>query len=124
MPRLAAFAALLLATSLFLGLLAAHPALASGPVVCWDWDYYGQSTPPPSVDGTTGTATAIAAGGSHSCAIQAGTGAVVCWGDDDHGQATPPPSVDGTTGTRDCDRGGRVAQLRDPGWQWRRRLLG
>jgi hypothetical protein len=58
------------------------------------------------VDGTTGTATAIAAGGYHSCAIQAGSGAVVCWGStfgplgggDSTRQATPPPSVDGTTG--------------------------
>ena len=32
--------------------------------------YDGQSTPPPSVDGTTGSATAIAAGGSQSCAIR------------------------------------------------------
>jgi hypothetical protein len=51
------------------------------------------------VDGTTGTATAIAAGNHHACAIQAGTGAVVCWGDNYFGQATPPPAVDGTVGT-------------------------
>jgi hypothetical protein len=51
------------------------------------------------VDGTTGTATAIAAGGLHSCAIQAGTAAVVCWGRDFYGQATPPASVDGTAGS-------------------------
>jgi hypothetical protein len=51
------------------------------------------------VDGTAGTAKAIAAGFSHSCAIQAGTDAVVCWGADSWDQATPPPSVDGTAGT-------------------------
>jgi hypothetical protein len=51
------------------------------------------------VDGTTGTASAIAAGSNRSCAIQAGTGVVVCWGDNGYGEATPPPSVDGTAGT-------------------------
>jgi len=72
----------------------------TGNVVCWgDNGYGGQATPPPSVNGTTGTATVIAAGGIHSCAIQAGSGAVVCWGRNLFGQATPPPSVNGTTGT-------------------------
>ncbi len=43
------------------------------------------------MNGTYGTATAIAAGGLyHSCAIQAGTGNVVCWGDNSYGEATPP----------------------------------
>jgi alpha-tubulin suppressor-like RCC1 family protein len=37
------------------------------------------------VDGTAGTASAIAAGLYHSCAIQAGTGAVVCWGLNSYG---------------------------------------
>jgi hypothetical protein len=45
------------------------------------------------------TASAIAAGGYHSCTIQGATGAVVCWGSDYDGQATPPGSVDGGTGT-------------------------
>ena len=68
----------------------------TGAVVCWGTD---GGTPPSSVDGTAGTATAVAVGGGHSCAIQAGTGAVVCWGLNDWGQATPPSSVDGTAGT-------------------------
>src|SRR5262245_33835343 len=86
----------------------------SGAVVCWgnnhvriyDEDgrligaHTGMSTPPPSVDGSAGTASAIAAGTVHSCAIQTGTGAVVCWGSNylydveeiyDTGKATPPP---------------------------------
>ena len=72
-----------------------------GHVVCWGDDTDGQATPPAAVDGTTGTATAIAAGagGYHSCAIQEGTGAVVCWGNDIDGESTPPAAVDGTTGT-------------------------
>jgi hypothetical protein len=49
----------------------------SGAVVCWGDNDVGQATPPPAVDGTAGTATAIAAGESYTCAIQAGTGAVV-----------------------------------------------
>jgi hypothetical protein len=32
------------------------------------------------VNGTSGTASAIAVGGHHSCGIQAGTGGVICWG--------------------------------------------
>jgi hypothetical protein len=51
------------------------------------------------VDGTFGTATTIAAGNHHSCAIQAGSGAVVCWGRNSSWQARPPASVDGTSGT-------------------------
>ena len=45
------------------------------------------------------TASAIAAGDAHTCAIEAGTGAVVCWGSNVYGQATPPASVNGTAGT-------------------------
>src|SRR5262249_60197031 len=71
----------------------------TGAVVCWGRNADGQSTPPASVDGTSGTASAIAAGFAHSCAIQAGTGAVVCWGRNVDGQATPPASVDGPAGT-------------------------
>jgi hypothetical protein len=62
-------------------------------------DRYGQVTPPDAVNGVSGTATDIAAGGWHSCAIQAGTGGVVCWGDDMDGQATPPGAVNGVSGT-------------------------
>src|SRR5262245_46683851 len=71
----------------------------SGAVVCWGAEVSGETTPPPSVDGTAGTASAIAAGGYLSCAIQAGTGAVVCWGGNGIVVTTPPPSVDGTAGT-------------------------
>src|SRR5262245_48699156 len=71
-----------------IGLLAGSPAAASGPIVGWG---AGAS---PSL-----TASAIAEGSAHSCAIQAGTGIVVCWGENFHGGATPPPSVDGTAGT-------------------------
>lgn len=71
----------------------------TGAVVCWGYNYYGVPTPPRSVDGTTGTASAISATDIYSCAIQAGSGAVVCWGQNDYGRATPPPSVNGSAGT-------------------------
>jgi len=74
-------------------------AARSRPAAARSSDAYGQATPPPSLDGTHGTASAIAVGGGHSCAIQASTGAVVCWGGNFYGEATPPPSVDGTAGT-------------------------
>jgi mannose/fructose/N-acetylgalactosamine-specific phosphotransferase system component IIC len=60
---------------------------------------YGKATPPDAVNGVSGTATAIAAGDYHSCAIQAGTGNVVCWGYDGVGRATPPDAVNGVWGT-------------------------
>jgi hypothetical protein len=67
-------------------------------VVGWGWDFYGQSTAPNAVNGVSGTATDIAAGRLHSCAIQAGRGKVVCWGSDEYGQATPPKAVNGSRG--------------------------
>ena len=68
------------------------PAVTSAqdPVVGWGANHYGQSAPPPSVDGTDGTASAIAAGFVHSCAIESAGGAAVCWGRNDFGQASPP----------------------------------
>ena len=90
------------------GLLAAGSAEGAGPVVGWGDNTYGQTTPPASVNGTLGTASAIAAGVYHGCAIQSGTGAVVCWGSNYDegaggtrytGQATPPTSVNGILGT-------------------------
>jgi hypothetical protein len=51
---------------------------------------------PPAVDGSGGTATAIAAGATFSCAIQAGTQSVFCWGTS--GGATPPAAVTAPAG--------------------------
>src|SRR5262245_60449778 len=86
------FAVFFVALNLSLAVLAASTARGAGPVVGW-----GLGAPPPK---SPITATAIAAGSNHSCAIQAGTGAVVCWRYNDFGQgATPPASVDGTAGT-------------------------
>jgi len=76
--------------------LAAGAARSAGPVVGWGDNSFDQNL---------GTATAIAAGSYHSCAIQAGTGRVVCWGSNYdvsniyQGQATPPAAVDGKLGT-------------------------
>jgi hypothetical protein len=67
--------------------------------VGWGRNDFGQATAPESVAGTAGTATFIAAGLEHSCAIQAGTRKVVCWGRNDNGEATPPAEVNATTGT-------------------------
>jgi hypothetical protein len=83
------------------------PPAPIGSVVGWGTDGYGQATPPDAVNGVSGTATDIAAGGRHNCAIQAGTGNVVCWGSNHYpayrggwvGQATPPDTVNGVLGT-------------------------
>ena len=52
----------------------AAPPPPPGSVVGWGWDVYGGATPPDAVNGVSGTASDIAAGDAHSCAIQAGTG--------------------------------------------------
>ncbi len=79
----------------------ATASYADGPVIGWGLNNFGQATPPGSVDGTTGTASAISAAmeSKHSCAIQSGSGNVICWGLNQWGESTPPGSVDGTTGT-------------------------
>ena len=41
----------------------------TGAVVCWGRDFDGQASPPASVDGTTGRASAISAGDRSSLAI-------------------------------------------------------
>jgi hypothetical protein len=81
----------------FAGLFGAGTARGAGPVVAWGDDNYQQTAPPDAVNGEDGTASAIGAGGTHSCAIQEGTGRVICWGSGT--QATPPPTVDGSAGT-------------------------
>ena len=87
------------------------PVPSTGSVVGWGNDYYGQVTPPNAVNGASGTATGIAAGWFHSCAIQAGTSEVVCWGQPpssyDFGQATPPDAVNGVSGTATHHLGSR-----------------
>jgi alpha-tubulin suppressor-like RCC1 family protein len=78
---------------------AAEATAPIGSVVGWGDDYVGEATPPNAVNGIWGTATDIAAGRGHSCAIQAGTGNVVCWGYNGWGQATVPDAVNGISGT-------------------------
>jgi hypothetical protein len=89
----------LLAAGFLLAQLAAGASHASGPVIGWSTFGSGLDPVPASVNGTSGIASAIAAGDSHRCAIQDGTGNVVCWGEDAYGQATAPASVNGTSGT-------------------------
>jgi hypothetical protein len=60
--------------------------------VCWGENIIGQSTPPDSVNGTDGTASAIGAGSAHSCAIRAEDAAVVCWARGTGSRARPRPS--------------------------------
>jgi alpha-tubulin suppressor-like RCC1 family protein len=84
---------------LFITLTGAVDAGAeTGPVVGWGNDAYGQAMPPDAINGW-GSATNIAAGSFHSCAIQTGTGNVICWGDDNYGEVAPPDDVNGVTGT-------------------------
>ena len=82
-------AALFLIFALPLFVNAAH---ADGPVIGWGQDNYGQVSPPASVSfGGPDTASAIAAGIYHSCAIQDGTDHVVCWGEEVQAAFSAPP---------------------------------
>ena len=70
---------------------------AGGPVVGWG-DTFSATLPPDSVNGTVGTASAIATGEDFACAIQTESGNVVCWGENREGQSSPPAEVDGREG--------------------------
>jgi hypothetical protein len=99
--------------------------VASGELhICWTGDAgevacdgylgpydYGQTDPPDSVDGTDGTALAIALGDYHSCAIRTDNRGVVCWGLNEAGQATPPPTVNGVWGKADAVSAGSYQTL-------------
>jgi alpha-tubulin suppressor-like RCC1 family protein len=95
------------ATAIALGGDHACALLAGGRVDCWGANDHGQlgngtssgpqncngypcATRPVAVSGLE-NATAIAAGGAHTCALVAG-GHVECWGDDTYGQLGDPAS--------------------------------
>ena len=75
----------LVAACLTVAICGLAAAQSQPSTVTWKWRDAGgrvvwSDTPPPaSVDGTQGTATAIAASFRNVCAIQTETGGVVCW---------------------------------------------
>ena len=81
------------ATAIAAGYSHSCALLAGGAVKCWGDNAYGQlgnnttvnSSIPVTVVGLSGTATAVAAGWNHSCALLAG-GVVQCWGANTYGQ--------------------------------------
>ena len=72
-------------------------ALANGNVSCWGDNAGGQLGTPGSLHTTpvvvTGTWSALAAGGRHTCAIDT-AGKLSCWGANDIGQVTGTPGAD------------------------------
>lgn len=92
------------ATSVTAGCQHTCALLANGTVKCWGFNFYGQlglghnttkqgNTPAdmdaalPAVDlGPGELATAVVAGGFHTCALLANSSAVKCWGRNDYGQ--------------------------------------
>ena len=64
-----------------------------GTVKCWGFNASGQlgtgdevnASTPVDVDGLSGDASALSAGGHHTCALLAG-GGIVCWGENSNGQ--------------------------------------
>jgi alpha-tubulin suppressor-like RCC1 family protein len=83
---------------------------ASGTVQCWGFGFYGQlgnasiasSSVPVAVTALPSAATAIATGGTHSCALipsgastaNNASSAIWCWGDDQSGQLGDNQNVD------------------------------
>ena len=53
-------------------------------MVCWGWDDYEQSSPPPGERFES-----VSVGAHHACGLRA-DGEAVCWGADESGQSTPP----------------------------------
>jgi alpha-tubulin suppressor-like RCC1 family protein len=87
------------ATTITAGMEHTCAGLADGTLRCWGWDGFRQlganrppdpdivdwSWTPVTVVGISATATGVAAGGNHTCALLA-DGTVRCWGGDDFGQ--------------------------------------
>lgn len=101
------------ATQVASGQLHECAVLSGGSVMCWGSNSWGQLGNPVSVGGTSsapltvggiGTATQVAAGSTHSCALLSG-GSVQCWGqgflgelgDGTHSGGTTPRTVAGIT---------------------------
>ena len=113
-------APLSVATAIAAGTSHTCAVLTGGTVGCWGYNYYGElgngttntaapfgvSTPTLAVGpggvGTLTGATALAAGGDHTCALLSG-GTVTCWGDTG---STVPVSVTGLTGVTALAAGG------------------
>ncbi len=82
------------AVSIAIGVAHTCAAMSTGKVQCWGYNSNGQlgngtnvptgTNPPVTVSGITSGATAVAAGGYHTCAIV--SGGVQCWGDGQSGQ--------------------------------------
>ncbi len=81
-------------TDLSLGAYHSCALISAGGVKCWGENNKGQlgdSTftkrpAPVDVSGLVGSATSLASGGIHTCAVLAGTGPLRCWGDNSVGQ--------------------------------------
>jgi alpha-tubulin suppressor-like RCC1 family protein len=95
------------ATAISTGSYHSCALLSSGAVKCWGANSGGQlgnntttssSTPVAvsGIDGVTAKATAISAGGYHSCALLS-SGAVKCWGYNDDGELGNNTTIDSST---------------------------
>ena len=93
------------ATALALGNYHSCAILDDGSIHCWGYNGYGQlgdgtntnSNTPVAVNLPAGrTATALALGWQHSCAIL-DDGSAMCWGDNDYGQLGDGTTTDSTT---------------------------
>jgi uncharacterized repeat protein (TIGR01451 family) len=83
---------ILLANLLFISGAVHAQASASGTVVAWGWNAYGQSSVPSDLSGVT----AIDGGYYHSLALKS-DGTVVAWGLNNWGQISVPSDLSGVT---------------------------
>jgi hypothetical protein len=66
----------------------ASAAIVPGHAEAWGYNFFGQATPPPGLDGII----AVAAGNEHNLVLRT-NGTVVAWGANFSGQSTVPPGL-------------------------------
>ena len=109
------------AVSIAIGVAHTCAAMSTGKIQCWGYNSNGQlgngtntptgTNPPVTVSNITSGATAVAAGGYHTCAIV--SGGVQCWGDGQAGQLGYGPLSDSYVPVAATGLSSNISQIAD-----------